>query len=133
MYLLEENNMKKIMLVLVMLAMLVGCAGLNTNVPVNVATDVAFVMVLKNNPSYKPQIVAALNTVKIALGESLTYDDLMVMISKQFPEKYAYVGVILSSYVATDKPIFETYLPMLDEYKAGIILKIDRLLLLTEV
>lgn len=122
--------MKKLLLGIIMLVFLVGCAGMNASVPVNVATDVAFVMVLQNNPSYKVPVVAGLNAVKTYLSGSVTYDDLILFISKQFGGKYAYVGVILSGYLDTDKPIFETYLPMLETYKVAIIAKIDRLILL---
>jgi hypothetical protein len=124
--------MKRIMLLMVglMLIFTVGCAGMNASVPVNIATDVAFVMVLQNNPSYKAPVIAGLQTIKTYLSGRVTYDDLILFISKQFGGKYAYVGVILSGYLGTDKPIFETYLPMLDSYKVAIIAKIDRLILL---
>jgi len=125
--------MRKIMIGLLMLMVLAGCnacTGLNANVAMNVATDTAFVMVMQNNPSYKPVVIAGLNTVKAFLSGNVTYDDLMLMLSKQFDGKYAYVYVILSGYINTDKPISETVLPMLGSYKAGIITKIDRLILL---
>lgn len=124
--------MKRIMLLLVGLMMIftVGCTGLNANVAMNVATDTAFVMVMQNNPSYKPVVIAGLNTVKTFLGGNVTYDDLMLMLSKQFDGKYSYVYVIISGYINTDKPISETVLPMLGSYKAGIIAKVDRLILL---
>lgn len=127
--------MKRIMLLMVglMLLFTVGCAGLNANVAINVATDTAFVMVMQNNPSYKPAVLAGLNTAKTFLAGNVTYDDLMLMLSKQFDGKYAYVYVILSGYINTDKPVFETVLPMLGSYKAGIIAKIDRLIQLANI
>lgn len=125
--------MKKTLMLLVValgLIFVVGCAGINTSVPVNIATDVAFVMVLQNNPSYKVPVIAGLQTVKTYLSDSVTYDDLILFISKQFGGKYVYIGVILADYLNTDKPIFESWLPMLDTYKVAIIAKIDRLILL---
>jgi hypothetical protein len=121
--------MKKVVLSL-LLMMLMGCAGTNASVPVNVATDVAFVLVLQNNPTYKAPVIAALEATKTFVSGKVTYDDLIAQISKQFGGQYAYVGVILQGYLDTDKPVFETYLPLLDSYKAGIIAKIDRLILL---
>lgn len=122
--------MKKLLVSILLLGLLVGCAGLNASVPVNIATDVAFVMVLQNNPSYKAPVIAALTGVKTYLAGSVTYDDLILFISKQFGGKYAYIGVILSGYLDTDKPISTSTITMFDAYKAAIIVKIDRLILL---
>lgn len=122
--------MKKILLGILLLVMVSGCAGVNVSVPVNVATDVAFVMVLQNNPTYKSAVVAGLNAIKTYLSNEVTYDDLILFISKQFGGKYAYIGMILSAYFDADKPIFETYLPLLEPYKEGIVKKIDRFILL---
>ena len=110
--------------------MVSGCAGLNVGVPVNIATDVAFVMVLQNNPSYKPAVIVGLNAVKTYLSGEVTYDDLILFISKQFGGKYAYIGIIITAYIDTDKPIFETYLPLLEKYKEGVLKKIDRFIIL---
>jgi len=125
--------MKKLILIVVILGMLFGCTGLKNNVAVNVATDTAFVMVLQNNPTYKPVIAKALQDVKMFLKGIVTYDDLMLFLAKQFDGKYAYVCVIITGYIDTDKPIFETYLPMLESYKIDIIKKIDRLILLSSL
>ena len=125
--------MKKLILIAIILGMLFGCTGLKNNVAVNVATDTAFVMVLQNNPTYKPVVAKALQDVKMFLKGTVTYDDLMVFLSKQFDGKYAYVCVIITGYIDTDKPIFETYLPMLESYKVDIIKKIDRLILLSSL
>lgn len=127
--------MKKIFVTIFMLFVLVlsGCAGINTGTAVNVASDLAFVAVLQNNPGYKPAVVAALTETKALLQGSLTYDDLLLAISQKFGGKYAIYGVILAGYLAEDKPVFETYLPMLDSYKAAVIKKIDRFLLLASV
>ena len=125
--------MKKLLISFMLLFLLVGCAGLNVSVPVNVATDTAFILVLKNNPTYKAPVIAALKEVKAALNGSLTYDDLVIVISKYLPGKYAVVAVILQGYLASDKPIFETYLPLLDKYKTGILVKIDRFILLASI
>ena len=125
--------MKKLILIAIILGMLFGCTGLKSNVAVNVATDTAFVMVLQNNPTYKPVIAKALQDVKMFLKGTVTYDDLMLFLAKQFDGKYAYVCVIITGYIDTDKPIFETYLPMLESYKIDIIKKIDRLILLSSL
>jgi hypothetical protein len=124
--------MKKLLLVVLML-MAFGCTGINTNVAVNVASDTAFVLALQNNPSYKPVVIKALTETKALLTGSLTYDDLMVAIATKLPGKYAVVGVILSGYIQQDKPIVQTYLPMLESYKAAIVTKIDRFLLLANL
>lgn len=130
--------MKKILIGLLLLVVLTGCnacTGLNANVAMNVATDTAFVMVMQNNPGYKPVVLAGLNTVKAFLGGNVTYDDLMLMLSKQFDAKgkYAYVYVIITGYINTDKPVSESVLPMLGSYKTGIIAKIDRLIQLASM
>lgn len=126
--------MKKLIFGIVILVMLMvtGCA-LNTNVPVNAATDILFVGVLQNNPAYKAPVIAALQSVKVYLNGSVTYDDLMLFITKQFGPKYIYVGIILSDYIAADTPVFETWLPMFDEYKVEINRKIDRLIILASM
>lgn len=125
--------MKKLLLGIIMLVMIGGCTGINTSVPVDMATDVAFVLILQNNPSYKPAVVAGLNSIKAALDGELTYDDLMVLIAKALDGKYAVVAVVLMSYLDTDKPIFESWIPMLDSYKQAVIAKIDRFILLTDL
>ena len=126
--------MKKIMIALILSVVLfMGCAGMNASVPVNVATDTAFVLALQNNPTYKAPVIAGLQRVKAFLTGAVTYDDLILEISKAFGGKYAYVGIILSGYIDTDKPIFETNLTLFDAYKAGVIKKIDRLILLASM
>lgn len=127
--------MKKLLVVFAMLVafMFSGCTGLNTSVAVNVVTDTAFVLALQNNPSYKVPVVVALEEIKAFLSGSLTYDDLIIQITKSFGPKYAVIGVVLSGYIAEDKPLFETYLPMLESYKVGILTKIDRFILLAKL
>jgi hypothetical protein len=128
--------MKKLLagiLMLIVLTGCTGCTGLNANVAMNVATDTAFVMAMQNNPCYKPVVLAGLNTVKTFLDGSVTYDDLIIMLAKQFEGKYAYIYVILVGYINTDKPLSETVLPMLGSYKAGIIAKVDRLIVLAKM
>lgn len=124
--------MKKLFVVILLVGILIaGCTGTNANIPVNVATDAAFVLALQNNPTYKVPVVAALESIKTFVSGKVTYDDLILQITKQFGSKYAYIGIILQGYLDTDKPVFETYLPMLDSYKEGIIKKVDRLILLS--
>ena len=126
--------MKKFVLAILLAVFLVtGCAGMNASVPVNVATDTAFVMILQNNPSYKPAVIAGLSSIKVVLAGEITYDDLLLAISKQFGGKIAVVGVILTGYIDTDKPVFETHLTLFGAYKDDLIGKIDRLLLLASV
>ena len=122
--------MKKLLAVVFMLAMVVGCTGMNASVPVNIASDAAFVLVIQNNPNYKSAVIEGLNKVKTFMSGTVTYDDLLIEIAKVLPSQYAVVAVILSGYLDTDKPIFETYLPMLDSYKEGVIIKIDRFIFL---
>lgn len=122
--------MKKLFAVVIMLAMVVGCAGMNASVPVNIASDAAFVLVIQNNPNYKPAVIEGLNKVKTFLSGTVTYDDLLIEIAKVLPGQYSVVAVIIAGYLDTDKPIFETYLPMLDSYKEGVIVKIDRFIFL---
>lgn len=125
--------MKKIFAAILMLAFITGCTGLNASTSVNVATDTAFVLALQNNPSYKAPVIDALNKIKTFLSGKVTYDDLILEISKQLPDKYAVIAVVLTGYIETDKPVFETYLSMLDSYKVDVIKKIDRLITLASV
>lgn len=125
--------MKNLLAVMVMVVVMTGCTGINTGVMVNVATDAAFVLVLQNNPSYKPVVIAALTEVKSMLANSMTYDELVLAIAAKLPGKYAVVAVALSAYISSDKPYFETYLPMLDSYKQAVATKIDRFLFLASL
>jgi hypothetical protein len=127
--------MKNLFISLLLVVLLNGCTGLNTavnNPAVNVVTDTAFILVLQNNPQYKPVVTLALQNLKALLNENITYDQLIIEITKQFPDKYATIGTILIAYIATDKPVSTTYLNLLDSYKAGIITKLNRFLSLTE-
>lgn len=125
--------MKKILLTVLCLLTLIGCTGLNTNTAINVTTDTAFVLVLQNNPSYKPAVISALTSLKTFLSGDVTYDQLITEITKQLPGQYKVVGTILTAYISADQPVSVTYLSMLDSYKKGIIAKIDRLILLAGV
>jgi hypothetical protein len=107
-----------------------GCAGMSQNVPVNIATDVAFVMALDKYPATKPGVVKGLQVTKALLSGQLTYDTLMIELLKTFGNEYKYVYIIISGYIAADKPTFESWLNLTDAYKAEVIKKIDRLLLL---
>jgi hypothetical protein len=130
--------MKKIFAVLISVLCLftfIGCASLQTNTDaktaINVTTDVAFIAALQNNPSYKADVVAGLKNLKLFLNVTgCTYDDLLAEVIKQFPQtsKYAIYAVVISYYLDCDKPVSTTLLPMLDNYKAGIEAKIDRLI-----
>ena len=130
--------MKKIIIGLMVLV-LSGCAsltsGLNTNQAANLATDTAFVLVLNHNPQYRPVVIESLTAIKAVLASSMTYNDLMQEIADRFPEEsdVAAVGAVLALYIGTDKPLFESVVPMLDSYKLGIVDKIDRLILLANL
>lgn len=125
--------MKKLLIGIVMLGLLAGCAGLNVNVAANVATDTAFVLVLQNNPDFKAPVIAGLERVKTFLSAPVTYDALIAEISKAFGGRYAYVGVIISEYIEGDKPIFESNLTLFDAYRLGVIKKIDQFLILARI
>ena len=122
-----------------MVLVLSGCAsltsGLNTNQAANLATDTAFVLVLNHNPQYRPVVIESLTAIKAVLASSMTYNDLMLEIADRFPEEsdVAAVGAVLALYIGTDKPLFESVVPMLDSYKLGIVDKIDRLILLANL
>ena len=130
--------MKRISTGLMVLA-LIGCAsmttGLNTNQAANLATDTAFVLFLNHNPSLKPAVVASLGEVKAVMGSSMTYNELLGEISDRFPEgsDMALVGSVLALYIGSDKPLFESGIPMLDSYKKGVSEKIDRFIMLANL
>jgi hypothetical protein len=111
----------------------IGCTGFNANQVATTASDVALALVLNNNPQYKPAVVVALKTTKTFLEGKVTYDDLMVELAKYTGTKYAYIFVIIAADFGGDKPLFETYLPMLDSYKAGLITRIDRWILIASM
>ena len=123
--------MKKLFLV-GMLFVLLGCTGLNPSVIVNTSTDVAFALVLQNNPAYKPAVVVGLNEVKTVLSGSLTYNDLLVEITKAFPNQYAVIATIIIGDLNADQPVSTSAIPLLDSYKAGVITEIDHLILLAQ-
>lgn len=125
--------MKRLLIGIIMLVMVTGCAGLNVNVAANVATDTAFVLVLQNNPTYKVPVIEGLQRVKTFLSQPVTYDALILEISKAFGGKYAYAGIILRSYIDADKPIFESNLTLFEAYKNGVLKKIDTLLILANI
>jgi hypothetical protein len=109
---------------------LTGCPGFNAGTAANMSTDVAFAAAMIKYPESKPVVIAALTALKPFLAKDVTYDELVIELSKQFGGKYASIGIIVADYFAADKPLFETYLTMLDSYKAALILKIDRFILI---
>lgn len=126
--------MKKRFILLVALAALsmglIGCTGFNASIPVTVATDIAFVEALKNNPDRVPGIVKALEDTNALLQKSVTYDDLLGFLTGKLGGEYAYIYVILHAYLDTDKPVFESWLPMLDGYKGELTKKIDHFIMI---
>ena len=126
--------MKKLFATLVIMILLVtGCTGINSSTATNIATDVAFSMVLQNNPAYKVPVVAGITAVKTFLDGQATYEALVSEISKQFPDKYAYIGTIILGYIESDKPVSTSAINLLDSYKTAVVKKLDQLLLLTSV
>lgn len=122
--------MKKLIVSIFLIFALLGCTGVNVSVPVNIAADSAFVLALQTHPQYKPAVIIALQETKALLANELTYDQLIIAISTKFGGKYAPFGIILANYLAADKPISQTYLNLLDSYKAGVIKKIDTWIIL---
>jgi hypothetical protein len=133
--------MKKIILAVMCLLMFTGCAAFNASTTgqiagkiSNVTIDVSFVYELQTHPEMKGNVVTALNNLKLFLNAtSCTYDDLIIEIAKQFPQKYAVYAVVISYYFDCDTPNSTSFIPMLDPYKASLNVKIDRLLKLTEL
>jgi len=125
--------MKKLFIGIMFLMMLTGCAGLNTSTAVNASAEVAFTLFIQNNQNHKAEVINALNNIKTFLNGEVTYDDLILEIAKQLPDQYKVVAIILTSYLEDDKPVFETYLTLFDDYKAGLITKIDRLISIASV
>ena len=124
---------KRFSALIIVIMFLIGCVGFKPDVAVNMATDVAFSVALTKHPELKPVIIVALTGLKTFLAGNVTYDDLIVEISKRLGGEYAYIGVIVTGYVETDKPISETYLTLFDAYKTDLIKKIDRLLLIANM
>ena len=122
--------MKRIIVGVFLIVSLLGCTGINTSTTANLATDTAFVLALQNNPTYKTGVLIALQEVKSMLANEMTYDQLIALIASKFDGKYAPYGIIFTSYLAEDEPLSQTYLNMLDSYKADVIKKIDRFILL---
>ena len=122
--------MKRLLISILLIGLLFGCAGISANAPVSATLDTAFYLALKNNPQYKSQVVVGLTATKVFLSGSVTYDQLIAEITKQFSGDYAAIGIILSGYVSTDKPISTNLFPMSDAYKSAIIMEIDKFLLL---
>lgn len=134
--------MKKLIVgIIVAAVMMAGCTTTGTSVPPNVnteqlltvATELALVSGIKAKPEYKPYVLAGLATIKVVLEGSVTYDDLITQIAKQFPGDYAVYAVILTGAINEDKPLFETAIPLLDSYKEGLLKKIDRMILLVNL
>jgi hypothetical protein len=128
--------MKKLFVLLICVLMFTGCATLGTNSGkiANAGIDVAFVSQLQAHPEAKGDIVKGLNNVKLFLNaNACTYDELIIEIAKQFPDKYSVYAVVISYYFDCDQPTSTSLLPMLDPYKETLITKIDRLILLTEL
>jgi hypothetical protein len=122
--------MKKIIISVFLIVTLMGCTGMNVSTTANLATDTAFVLALQNNPTYKTGVLIALQEIKSMLANEMTYDQLIALVASKFTGKNAVFGIILAGYLAEDKPVFETYINMLDSYKADVIKKIDRFILL---
>lgn len=126
--------MKKFIYLICLAMMLAGCTGINTSVVTNTATDIAFVEILKHNASHKAQTVQALQNVRAFLGQDgITYDQLIARISAELPGEYAYISVILINYFEADRPVFETYAPLLASYKQAATDRINHWLVLANM
>jgi hypothetical protein len=125
--------MKKILVGLMLAVMLfTGCAGLTVNTGVSVATETAYVLVLKNNPQLKPVAVQTIEAAKKLLTGSLTYTDLMLFFNDKLKGEYAVLFPIITYYITTDQPVINS-IPMFDAYKADIVKMLDRFLLLSNL
>jgi len=121
--------MKNLFVGILVIMMLAGCTGFNPNIVVNNVTDAGFVLVLQNNPSYKPDVVKNLGLVKVVLAKDIvTYAELVAQVSGLFKEKYGFVFYLLMKNIETDVPIMQN--PLNKSYRDGIIRKIDELLFL---
>jgi hypothetical protein len=123
--------MKKGFVGLLLAVMLItGCTGFNPNVIADTATSATFVLVLQNNPSYKPVVIEKLNLLKTVLvKDTLTYGDLTDYLAVLFKNpQYGFVFYLLSKDIATDTPIFSN--PLSKAYRDGIIKKVDELIFL---
>lgn len=122
--------MKKILLSIIVLVMLMGCAGIKAQPVIFAATDTAFLLVLQANPQYKTPVIAGLQGIKLALGGSITYDQLMVEIAKQFPAPYNAVAVIFTGFLQSDTPVSTNIFPMSQSYKDAITVQADKMILI---
>ena len=127
--------MKKVLVfcVAVMFLLVCGCAGFNSNTAVTAASEVGLALVLKNNPQYKAPTLVALNGVKTVLSGSITYDQLIAEIAKYSGSEYSYIVAILMSNLSTDTPISKTYIPLLDKYKADLLKRIDKYIMISSI
>jgi hypothetical protein len=121
------------MILIIAFGVLIGCTGLQIKTTADVTSDAAFYLVLKNNPDYKAPVIAGLQRVKTFLAGDVTYDALIIEVSKAFGGRYAYIGILLQMEFDTEKPIFETYATLFEAYKIILTKKIDRLILLAEM
>lgn len=122
--------MKKILISMLAVFMLAGCAGIKAQPVIYAATDTAFLLVLQANPQYKTPVIAGLQGIKLALGGSITYDQLMIEIAKQLPMPYDAVAVIFTGFLQSDTPVSTNIFPMSQDYKNAIIVEIDKLILI---
>ena len=121
--------MRKLLVVFIMLAMLVGCAGIKAQPVIFAATDTAFLLVLQANPQYKAPVITGLQGIKLTLGGSITYDQLMVVVAQQLPVPYDAVAVIFTGFLQSDTPVSTNIFPMSQDYKNAIIVELDKLIL----
>lgn len=126
--------MKKIILLLAALTILIsGCSGFNTSTVTNVTVDTTFLLMLKNNPTYKPIVTKALTDIKAILNKEINYDTLIAEINNKLPLEYSAIAGLLIAYIGEDKPVFETYVNLLDSYKKDISLKLDHFITLAKL
>lgn len=127
--------MRRAVLAVVAAMFLVGCAGqqINTDEVLNLGADIAFYRVVKNHPEHKDDVVKALQTVKGVLAvDGVTYLDLRNTILQYVHGDYAAEMTIVADYVLQDSAVVES-LPLLDTYRAELLKRVDRLIVLTQM
>ena len=130
--------MKKVAIILCILALAIagcnGCSGkqINTDQVISLGADLAFYEVMKANPQHKADVVKALTEIRTVLAGEITYTDLMAEVAKRMPGDYAVEMTLVSDYLLQDSPVIDS-LPLLDGYKAELLKRVDRMLLLARL
>ena len=132
--------MKKILVAIATIAVLfMGCQGNKVIVPqagdiLAKSVDVAFYLVLKNNPQYKAETVLVLKEIRAyANGEGISYNDLLVFANEKFQnEDLVVIALIIGDGLFTEEPFINS-IGMFDGYKEELIKRINRFLFVAEL